>query len=143
MTLLTLPQLLSDERYRDYFKRTTKTFNSPGDRWQVVAIRPDGKYGTCMRPTFREAWVKTRELLATNNFEDVSIVSRNRVFATPVWAPEMMDIMDDWCGRCRRPTRFWRYGRSHPALKHAPCIVEDVRRCYYCGISKEYLSGRA
>lgn len=143
--LLTLPQLLKDEEYMSYFKRNTRVYdNAGGQPWQVVALKKDGKWANGFRPDFKSAFLLIRKLHKSGEFEDYSIVSRNRIFNTPQVLAERLcnpAAGQEWCGRCRRPTEFLFYSRSHHALRHAPVIVEGRTRCFYCGISYEFHQG--
>lgn len=140
ITPITLRTLLSHDLYKEYFKRPPKPFMSSTPQWTVVAISREGKYGKVSRETFPEAFQKAKELLKRPDIRDVSIFCKNRIAPVPVFADELMAPADDWCGRCRRPSVFRLYGKHHPALRDAPVIVEGMRRCYFCGISLEYVS---
>ena len=140
ITPITLRSLLSHEEYKEYFRRAPTPYRSSTPQWAVVAISHEGKYGKITRPTFKEAFVKGKELLQRDDIRDISIFCRNRIAPVPIFANELMTPADDWCGRCRRPSHFRIYGRTHPALRDAPVIVSDVRRCYFCGISMEYVT---
>lgn len=135
MTPTTLSDLLSNEDYRTYFKRSPRPFASSTPQYGVVAISHDGRYGKVLRPTFREAWDKAKLLFADDRIRDVSIFTRNRIVPPPIFAADIMRPAEDWCGRCRRPSLFRIYAKSHPALRDLPIVVAGVRRCYYCGIS--------
>lgn len=139
LTLPTLPSLLKNEDYAEYFKRNTRCYRSTDpNRWQIVALTHDGKWRNGFRPDFRAAWEATKKLHQSGEYADIAIVARNRVFSTPkLLAEELCAPGQEWCGRCRRPTEFRVYLRTHHALKHAPVIVPGLSRCYYCGISYE------
>lgn len=143
--LITLPHLLKDEEYVTYFKRNTRVFEHAGENpWQVVALKNDGKWANGFRPTFKQAFLAVKKLHHTGEYQDFSIIARNRIFATPrVLADRLCDAAsgEEWCGRCRRPTRFRYYGRSHHALRHAPVVVVGRTRCFFCGISYEFHQG--
>ena len=143
--LLTLPQLLRDEEYAEYFKRNTRTFKSACEQpWQIVALRNDGKWANGFRPDFLTAFKAIKKLHRSGEYKDFSIVSRNRIFSTPkVLSERLCDATagHEWCGRCRRPTIFQSYGVRHHALRHAPVIVAYQCRCYYCGISYDFHQG--
>lgn len=139
ITPITLRDLLSREDYKAYFRKPPTPFRSSSPQWAVVAISHENKYGKVYRDTFPEAFKKGKELLAREDIRDISIFCRNRVCEVPSFADELMTPAEDWCGRCRRPSLFKTYGRSHPALRDAPVIVEYARRCYFCGISMEFL----
>lgn len=141
LTLPTLPSLLKDEDYAQYFKRNTKTFPSTDpNRWQLMALTKEGKWRGGFRTDFRAAWDATKKLWHTDEYADIAIICRNRIFATPhALAETLCSPGQEWCGRCRRPTEFRVYYQTHHALKHAPVIVPGLRRCYYCGISQDAL----
>lgn len=71
---------------------------------------------------------------------DVSLVCLNRLTPPPPFVNDIMDpLTQDWCGRCRRPAEFPRYGARHPVLsKMVGVIVEGKRRCEFCGVSLEF-----
>ena len=144
-SLITLPQLLKDEEYMTYFKRNTRVFQTAGQEpWQIVALRQDGKWANGFRPDFVSAFKAIKKLHKTGSYVDYSIISRNRIFSTPrLLAERLCDPAsgEEWCGRCRRPTVFRSYGRSHHALRHAPVVVLGRQRCFYCGISYEFHQG--
>lgn len=138
--LITLPHLLANDGYSVYFKSKVRTFQSSGPRWQIVTLSNEGKWGNGLRDTFKDAYRTMNQLLDTGKYHDLSLVSRNRLFRPPP-ADVMADLCgpeDDWCYRCRRPSRFIKYGSSHHALKYAPVIVPGVVRCYFCGINQDY-----
>ena len=91
-----------------------------------------------MRHTAKEAIELTLSLLDDDSIRDVSMISRGKVFRTPSFAHELLSPGEAWCGRCRRPTLFTPYARKHPALAHAPVIVEGINRCYFCGIQEGF-----
>ena len=136
ITPITLKDLLAREEYKEYFKRAPKPFAHASPQYALVAISHDAKYGKAVRPTLKEAWEKAQALLDDPRIRDVSLFVRNRITPVPaVLASELCAPAEDWCGRCRRPSIFRRYPRFHPALRDAPVIVENVRRCYFCGLS--------
>lgn len=136
----TLRSLLSIEQYREYFKRTPRPYVASTPQFGIVAISHEGKYGKVLRSSFAEAWTKAKELMDRRDIADVSIFTRNRINPEPAFAYKIMSPAEDWCGRCRRPSLFRIYTHTHPALRDVPVIVPEVRRCYYCGISWDYLS---
>ncbi|AMS03625.1 hypothetical protein BJD66_gp56 [Gordonia phage Emalyn] len=140
ITPITLRDLLSYEEYKAYFKRAPRPFMSSTPQWAIVAISHEGKYGKVFRDSFPEAFKKGKEILAREDIRDISIFCKNRIAPVPDFASHIMSPAEDWCGRCRRPSIFKLYGKTHPALRDAPVIVEHMRRCYFCGISLEYVS---
>lgn len=144
--LLTLPQLLRDEEYATYFKRNTRVYESadPDRRYQIVALKKDGKWANGFRPDFKSAFLAVKKLHKTGDFKDFGIVARNRIFTTPtILAERLCDPTSgqEWCGRCRRPTVFRTYHTTHHALRHAPVTIAGRSRCFYCGISYEFHQG--
>lgn len=135
LTPTPLRSLLTDELYREYFRRPPKPFAHSTSQFAVVAITTEGKYGKVLRPTFKEAWLKTRSLLDDDRFQDACIFIRNRITPPPALSEILCTPAEDWCGRCRRPSIFRVYHTTHPALRDAPVIVEDQRRCYFCGLN--------
>ncbi|QNJ59560.1 hypothetical protein PP997_gp60 [Gordonia phage BigChungus] len=140
MTPITLRDLLSRDDYKDYFRRAPVPFPSSTPPWAVVAISREGKYGKVHRDDFKSAFSTAKKILQRDDIHDVSIFCKNRISIVPSFADEIMTPAEDWCGRCRRPSIFKRYGTRHPALRDAPVIVADQRRCYFCGISYAFLS---
>lgn len=134
-----LPDLLSNDLYKAFFKKNPRPYASSTFQFAIVAVSHEGKYGKILRPTFKDAWEKTQLLLEDDRIHDVSMFARNKIVTPPPFASELMKPAEDWCGRCRRPSLFRIYDRYHPALRDAPVIVEYVRRCYFCGISWDYL----
>jgi hypothetical protein len=141
MTPITLKTLLENDDYRAYFRRAPRPFRAATPQYGIIAITPDGRYGKTLRPTFKEAWEKARVLLDDPRFRDVDIFTRNRIIPPPAFAAELLAPAEDWCGRCRRPSIFRVYGRTHPALRDAPVIVEGQRRCYFCGLNYDMAQG--
>ncbi|QSL99588.1 hypothetical protein [Mycobacterium phage Maco2] len=139
LTLPVLPSLLRHEGYAEYFKRNIRCFRSTDpNKWQIVAVTHEGKWRNGFRPDFRTSWEATKKLWHSGEYADIAIIARNRVFSTPhALAEELCAPGQEWCGRCRRPTEFRLYLKTHHALKHAPVIVPGLMRCYYCGISRE------
>ena len=139
LTPTPLKSLLKDELYREYFRRVPKPFAHSTPQFAIVAITPEGKYARASRETFKEAWEKAKPLLSDPRFHDVSIFIRNRITPAPSIAELLCRPAEDWCGRCRRPSIFRVYHTSHPALRDAPVIVEEQRRCYFCGLNYDML----
>jgi hypothetical protein len=132
----TLSSLLDHEDYHTYFRKNTKLLPSisPNPPWQIMAETLEGKWKRARRMTFAEASTLVDSLLDQPDvYRDVAIISRRRIFKVPSFGHELMQPGEEWCGRCRRPTLFLPYGRKHPALADAACIVEGVHRCYFCG----------
>lgn len=137
-----LPSLLTDPDYKSFFAKPLKPYRSLTPPWAIVAVSHDLRYGTITRASFKEAWQKASELLKRGDIMDVSIFAKNRITPTPAILDQRLTRPhEDWCGRCRRPSVFRVYRTSHPALRHAPVVIADTRRCFYCGISWEYLYG--
>ena len=133
----TLKTLLEYPAYREYFRRVPPPFAHSTPQFAVVAVTKDNRRGMTTRDTFKEAWVKGRSLLSNNShIVDIDIFCRNRVHPIPkALANELCLPAEDWCGRCRRPSLFQIYSSSHPALRDVSVIVENQRRCFFCGIN--------
>lgn len=138
-----LRYLLKDPAYRRYFARPPKPHKSVSpDPWAIIAVSEELRYGKKCFPTFSDAFQYARDLMKRrDDIMDVSIFAKNVISPTPqTLASALMSPTEDWCGRCRRPSLFRVYADYHPALRDAPVIVPDLRRCFYCGISWEYLT---
>lgn len=146
-----LSELLAEPRYRQYLKKIpTPTPCTSGFPWQVWAVRRSGKWGSRLCETYQDAYRATLDLYRSHSFQDICITSRSRIFPEPgkwvvkgfgkdahrvfvptlrFWSPQF-----EWCGRCRRPTRFRYCPEGHRALRDAPILTsDDPYRCYYCG----------
>lgn len=169
---LTTRLLLEDETYRNWFRRPpTEPALAPGreggDAWPwyvyVLGNQADPHWARKPFQNYAGAFGFVRRGL--RSFHDMVIVSRRVWFDPPpdvtrpkkqgrafydwdfrrVW-PEA-DPTYQWCGYCRRPTRFL-YFRTHhafPALTRltpeGPVsrrdVMPDRRRCEVCGAGEE------
>ena len=134
----TLKSLLTEDMYRDYFRRMPAPFAHSTPQFAIVAVTPSGKFGKTTRSTFKEAWAKAKTLTPEVGIMDVSIFIRNRVHPVPPFASALCRADEDWCRRCRRSSIFRIYGTTHPTLRDIPVMVEDQRRCFFCGINITY-----
>lgn len=92
-----------------------------------------------LRESFIAARRTAENLLTQPDIRDLSIIARPKVFREPQWMHRLMEPGEQWCGRCRRPSRFIEYnGDRHPAMPSAMGIVQGVNRCYFCGIREGY-----
>lgn len=157
----TLRVLLNNQRYRAYLKKIPRvTPSSSGFPWQVWAQKTNGKWASRLCPTYPDSYKLVTELYPDSNYKDLCIVSRSRVFPEPgrlavrgsgkdsytVFVPSLRfwDPAFEWCGRCRRPTRFRYCPEGHRALKNAPAITfDEPYRCYYCGARRSLAGGIA
>lgn len=91
----TMHELLDDEIYRAYVKRSPRTTvtvlgeTKPhpgltiGDPWQVWARTAEGKWRTGKFPTYRDAWQTTIKAYRNPDVADVALVSRRVFFGPP------------------------------------------------------------
>jgi hypothetical protein len=130
-------ELLQEES----FKRMMKTIPALpdtltwGDPWQLWGLTHAEKWRTAKFPTYADAWRKAVQMIREKDiYQDVCVVSR-RVFFPPPAGFVTHEYSGEWCGRCRRPSFFWRLPESHHALRNQPALTDDEPfRCYYCGI---------
>ena len=146
----TLSELLSEPDYKKYLKKIPEAVPSTGSPWQVWAHKNSGKWGSRLCESYPDAYRCTLQLYRSAEYRDICITSRSRIFPEPgewvvkgsgrdtyrvfiplftFWGPQF-----EWCGRCRRPTRFRYCPEGHRALRDAPILTQDEPyRCYYCG----------
>lgn len=146
MRLLVPPtwlELMEDEVYSSYVRKRPRLPENiqHGDPWLIVARRfeeiPGARWATKLMDDYAEAYKRVRRLLQDGQWEDVSIVSRRKLFKPPVgftWNTNKFQ----WCGRCRRPTLFRVCSKHHalPILKTMD--LEPEHRCYFCGVRHEF-----
>lgn len=148
MRLLVPPSMTAlwdDDVYRAYLERNPRIPDNlkHGQPWMLVAHRPHGSgkppWGHKLFTRYFDALDYGLDLL-DRHYDDVSIVSRRKLFRPPVdfvWGHQFA-----WCGRCRRPTLFRnpKGDKPHHALRNASAIItstlEDLHRCYYCGMRR-------
>lgn len=147
MRLLVPPswlELLEDDVWSSYVRKRPRLPENiqHGSPWLIVARRfeemPGARWATKLMPEYVDAYKKVHRLLRSGQWEDVSIVSRRKLFKPPVgftWNANKFQ----WCGRCRRPTLFRVCSQHHalPFLKQIPEAEPDYR-CYYCGVRHEF-----
>lgn len=127
-------ELLQNPLYR---KMMVTPVNPPAFSWSIFALKTDGRWTGKTVAGYGEGFSILKVLLnQTENFADVALVSKARLFGPPVkYLWEDVDVFD-WCGRCRRPTTFKRDQGLH-ALRNAPILSSDEPyRCYFCGMRK-------
>lgn len=154
----TLSVLLDDPVFRTYMKKPPHLPEqlSHGTPWAVWARTTGGKWRGGMFATYRDAWPVTIRAMRNPGIQDVSLVSRRRLFDPPVRIEEykarlvtsgqivvrtrevpilahLFDWPYEWCPRCRRPTMFELFPRHH-AIPVA--IDSNVPRCWFCGLRR-------
>lgn len=137
----TLHSLLDDAQYLDYFSRYVKLHPTPAmqPRWLIMAQANDGTWKRGLKESFISARRTAEKLLGTPEIRDLSIIARPKIFKEPSWMARLTEPGDEWCGRCRRPSRFIEYnGTRHPAIPTASLIVDNMNRCYFCGLREGF-----
>ncbi len=133
----TMAYLLEDPAYRKMFKTVPHLPASLewGEPWAVWARRTDGAWRGGNFTTYRDAWGVVVKALRSPLYEDVSIISRRKLFAPQPGC--FWDYPFQWCARCRRPSSFINRPNHH-ALRKAPALITDPneprKKCYYCGM---------
>lgn len=158
----TMRELLDDPAYRSYVRKVPfiPTNLRHGDPWQLWVRTVRGTWKTGQFPTYADAWRSTVQRVKRDpDAADVALVSKRVFYAPPgVWEDYKVrvkqegkkprievrsrwvttltwDIGLDWCGRCRRPSRFMPLSERHHAIrKMAVMSPEDNLRCMFCGI---------
>jgi hypothetical protein len=142
-----LRTLLTDPIYRSYFLRPPAPVACQmiGQPWQVYVKTivagpedvPEVRWRGGRFRTYADAFACAKRQLKAA--DDVVIVSRAVLYRPPDnfgWSPGL-----EWCGRCRRPTRY-AVRRNHHALRGAPVLTDDEPyRCYYCGARRVFAGG--
>jgi hypothetical protein len=157
-----LAVLLEDPAFRRYMKTLPALPDnlSWGTPWAVIALRTDGKWMQGQFTTYGRAWQMTVRLVRDNDIEDVSLVSRRRLFTPPTRPEEyrvkvrakgmtaarietrirQVPVLDhlieypyEWCVRCRRPSSFEQFTRHHAIPRNVP-LDEAAPRCLFCGM---------
>lgn len=135
-----LSTLLKDPKYKAYFLRAPQLpkrlyHQAP---FYVWGLKPNGKWAGVAVPDFKTAFDKTKAILRSPAFVDVSISSRVVGFKAPEeLVMEYRSRGYDWCIMCRRPVHF-SPKRRHHALRddlHRYFAAQPV--CPYCGIREE------
>jgi hypothetical protein len=158
----TLRSLVEDPAFRHYMKTLPALPNniSWGTPWAVIALRTDGKWMMGKYALYPHAWQMTVRLMRDDHIEDVSLVSRRRLFLPPtrtedykvrVKKPSSGRVVIEkrtrvvpilahlivypysWCVRCRRPSSFELF-TSHHAIPRSVPIDPTAPRCTFCGM---------
>lgn len=158
----TMRELLEDPAYRSYVRKVPfiPANLRHGDPWQIWVRTIRGTWKTGQFPTYADAWKATvRRVKNDPDAADVCLVSKRVFYAPPgVWEDYKVRVTEqgkkprietrsrwvttltwdvglDWCGRCRRPSRFIPLSERHHAIrKMAVMAAEDNLRCMFCGI---------
>jgi hypothetical protein len=144
-----MPPTLRDLiRESDAFKALMKTRPSLpghlqyGNPWMLWAKTVRNTWVNPHFPTYDLAWKTAVEMMRDHDeIVDVSLISKRVLFAPPrtllPLVREYNMLGFDWCGRCRRPTKFrMSTSRHHAIRKYAAVTDEDPSRCYFCGQRK-------
>ena len=133
-----LMSLVDDPVYRRYI-RTIPTLPdniSHGSPWAVWAVTRAGKWRGGKFGTYREAWGVVVKALRNPRIEDVSIVSRRKLFRSPGSLAHLVLPPYEWCPRCRRPSMYQLF-RSHHAIEKWVPMDPGHPRCIYCGLGRQ------
>lgn len=149
--------LMDDPIFRAYMKQIPSLPPAlrTGDPWQVWVHRGEGRWGTALRSTYRDAWTTFLHHYRADDHRDVTLVSRRVFYAPPgEWykvkvrikrrpTPDnpatsqfrvenrwrqtfYWDAVDlHWCGRCRRPTYWMPLFADHHALRKYPAVSDE------------------
>lgn len=164
--MITLPELLEDPIYKQYFQTPPKL---PKVRrlqppWRVyIQKEVRGKWYKKDCWTYAEAFKIIKTYRANGELYDGAIVSKSKSFAPPrktvkirskfvkdskgnmvqatkrvyhVTAVPGEDEPHRWCGYCRRPTVFRWFTKHHNFPENTPYTAHR-RRCTICGIAEE------
>lgn len=146
MSPLSVPPLVDlldgDPVFMTYMQRRPKLPVSAqhGEPWRVLARRPPSSdkpvWASKQYPSYAVAYDKVCDLLDTERYEDIVLISKRRYMAPPVnFVWDTVNLT--WCSRCRRPTRYERIG-WHPGI-HTSRMPQGitpahVQRCVLCGV---------
>lgn len=156
-TQITLPELLTDSVFRQWFHKVPKypdPRTSPPKRWHVWAeiVTPEGKTNWRLfeRSSYREAHSVIAELIKKDSILDLTLgnptldhpppLVKRKDGSLTLWTPSParypdIDDLDlaahRWCGLCRRPTLFMWFRRHHAMPANLP--INADRRCRVCG----------
>ncbi|QEQ93647.1 hypothetical protein SEA_ZUKO_69 [Streptomyces phage Zuko] len=136
----TLATLLKDPKYKAYFLRPAllpKKVYHPAP-FRVWALTPQGKWAGTTAVDYAEAFGKTKRLLQSPKFVDVSISSRVIGFRAPEDLVQKYKADGyDWCIMCRRPVHFMPKRRHHALRDDLHRFFAEFPVCPYCGIREE------
>jgi len=160
----TMRELLDDPVYRAYAKKVPPIPQTlrHGNPWQLWVRTVRGTWKTGQFPTYADAWkVLVRQVKDSTEAADVCLVSKRVFFAPPgEWEDYKVRVREEgkpprievrsrwvttfawdagmeWCGRCRRPTRFMPLSERHHAIRKMGVFSPDSNeRCMYCGIRR-------
>lgn len=170
--MLTIHDLLGDERYKKFFCRVPTLPEGHSELpWRLaVQMKPHGPWAVKDYATYQEAFKKLKANLSRVN--DAAIISKASPFTPPTkvvrikgkfierrgkkipvtraipWAPVIPPDefeVHTWCPYCRRPTVFKRF-IVHPVLTRRRLngipIDPDIERCSICGASARLVNIR-
>lgn len=139
---ITLRELLKDSNYKKWFLTKPvhhSEFGAPVDgKWRVWAQEEAGGRWSRKNVTTYAAGVRLISKLLKRGWHDMSLTSGVWQSRPPVVSSggkrrylAIVPRGHEWCGYCRRPTRFI-YFKQHHALPWAPLSKEP--RCTVCGM---------
>lgn len=154
-----LHTLLEDPVFRTYMKTPPRLppSLSHGNPWAVWARTTAGRWRGGQFETYASAWAVTVKAMRNPTVQDVSLVSRRRLFDPPVEIQEykvrmkltgliqvryreryplahLIDWPYEWCPRCRRPSMFELFTKHHAV----PTMIDSCKpRCVFCGFRRQ------
>lgn len=133
-----------------------------GKPWAVIALTTRGTWMMGKYAEYGRAWMMTVRCLRDTDIQDVSLVSRRRLFTPPTRPEEykvrvklpssgttrvekrvrhvpvlahLIEFPFEWCVRCRRPSSFELFTK-HPAIPKDIPLDPNAPRCVWCGMRK-------
>jgi hypothetical protein len=155
-----LSSLLEDPAFRRYMKtRPALPANlSSGTPWAVFVRKDNGRWLSGQFAAYEDAWSATIKYMRRADVDDVSLVSRRRLFTPPTRTEEyrvrvrkgsatrvetrtrvvpllrhLIIYPFEWCVRCRRPSSFELFERHHALPRNIP-VDDAALRCVFCGM---------
>lgn len=147
--MITLPELLDDKKYKEYFLTVPKSGPSPLN-WRIYVQREqDGPWRRKDYAKYTDAFMRIKKELREGRLYDGTIQSKGIAYGPPqrivrvtkggkpvlvktangvqpktavvLWRPKLQadDESHTWCTYCRRPTVF-RWFLSHHAVRRTP-----------------------
>lgn len=143
--LITLPELLEDPIYKDYFLAVPK-FRGKKPKYRLyVQLKGQTQWRSRDYDKYSDAFNTLKKYLKANKVHDAAICCKSRpslppqrtvrlkgkyridsqgkrvqVTARTAWKPKVDGADSDyhiWCGYCRRPTAFRYYSKHHALMK--------------------------
>jgi DNA-directed RNA polymerase subunit RPC12/RpoP len=137
----TLRELLRNDTFRQFMKTRPRLPEHllTGDPWMVWAKTTRNTWINPRFATYDLAWKQSVAMMRdVDEYADISLISRRVLMPPPAYLLPLMNEYEmlgfEWCGRCRRPTKFKLSTSRHHAVRGFPTVTEDDPvRCYYCG----------